>query len=150
MSLVLCGQCTLLPAAEEDWHINQLVESFTSSCVQSLNTRTARLVGTRHTMGIQQWQKHLYPMIPVSSREQTVSDVFCGCSGVEKGAHVEGGAVRIMREAREVDLWGHRDLKEEAFWKESSKRQGPISPWAVQPSQPSSVVARKTLPVALF
>lgn len=57
-----------------------------------------------------------------------MSDVFCGCSGVEKGTHVEGGAVRIMREAREVDLWGHRDLKEEAFWKESSKRQGPISP----------------------
>lgn len=44
-----------------------------------------------------------------------------------KEAHVEGGAVRIMREAREVDLWGHKDLKEEAFWKESSKCQGPVA-----------------------
>lgn len=118
MSLVLCGQYTLLPAAEEDWHIDQLIESFTSFFVQSPNTRTACLVGTRHTMDIQQWQHHFYPMIPVSSKEQTsLYPLMCSVGTVvwRKEAHVEDGAVSTMKEAREADLWGHKDLKEEAF-----------------------------------
>lgn len=153
MPLVLCGQCTLLPATEEDWHIDQLIESFTSFFVQFPNTRTACLVSARHTMDIQQWQHHLYAMIPVSSKEQTsFYPLMCSVGTVlwRKEAHVEGGAVSTMREARDADFWGLKDLKEEAFWKESSKCQGPVSPWAVQPSQPSSAVARKTWPVALF